>query len=276
MDIWCGDEAMAHKLALLDLKGPDDRSKFTLEANASAFKDYDNGYMVLPAMAQMAGETAIVRVNGGLVSGSAGWKRFFGITGYEDIKAALLESMGRQDVKSILLHVNSPGGSVNGMQATADLIREISKVKPMATVAATACSAGYWLGASTGYVVAEEMALIGSIGCVMQLATYTKAQENAGVQFHTFKSGALKMAGNPNEEMSDEARKNFQEIVDDMCAVFMHNVAAYRKMDTAKLKAKFGDGRAVLAQRAMAGGLVDKIGGLQQGLKYLASAKAKK
>lgn len=266
MNIWCGDEALAHIYAksLRDGPNPLARSrdaKLVMASHGSCFEEEDDGWFVLPPIAQVQGNMAIIKVAGGLIPGEAGWRRAYGMLGYEDIKRAFVESASRNDIQGILMYVDSPGGSTNGLKATSEFIKSYSaSVKPVVAFAANAASAGYWLASSAQAIVADETATMASIGTVLQLVDYTAANEKEGVRFNIFKSGSLKMAGNPNEELSPEAAALFQGIVDDLTAIFMNAVATNRGMSYEVVKARFGDGRHMLGGRATAMGLADQVG----------------
>lgn len=267
MNIWCGDEAVAQIYAKLLREGPSlegriPGAKLTVAPmNASAFEPLDMGWFELPPIAQVMGNMAVIKIAGGLVPGEAGWMRIRGMIGYEDIKAALEETSTRNDLQGVLLYVDSPGGSTNGLKATAEYIKAFSaNVKPVVAYAATACSAGYWLASAASHIVCDETSTMGSIGTIIQLVNYTGANEKEGISYNIFKSGSLKMAGNPDEELSEEAKKLFQGIVDDMTAIFMSALATNRKMPYETVKARFGDGRHMLGARAAALGLADELG----------------
>lgn len=257
MEFWCGDETVAHKYAHLQLQKPTTKLEMEYKAAASAF---DPNYG--PAMAQMSGDTAIIKVSGGLIAGQAGWRSLYGMVGYEDVKSAVVEAIGRNDVKGVLMYFDTPGGSVNGVEATARLINEAGKIKPIVGYAATAASAGYWLASATSYIVADNTSMVGSLGSILQLVNLVDMYAKEGIKFHTFKSGELKMAGNPNEELSEEAKAHFQMQVDDMTTIFYRNIANYRGMDATQMRRDFGKGHGVLGMRALAGGLIDELGGM--------------
>lgn len=266
-EFWCGDECAAQAYAVQTLRPPVDLTKLreNPQAHVSAFEP--DRYWGTPAMAQMSGDTAIIKVSGSMIAGEAGWRRAFGYTGYEDLKGALVEAVGKAEVKSILLYMDTPGGMVNGVEGTARLIREVSKVKPVVAYAATAASAGYWLASAAEYIVADNTSMLGSLGSIIQLVNLVDAYAKDGIKFYTYKSGSLKMAGNDKEEMTEEASKYFQQQVEDMTAIFYAGIAKYRNMDVNTLRSDFGDGRSVLAARALAGGLIDEIGGTGEALR---------
>ena len=259
MEFWMGDECSAQKYASLMMNPPVDKIK-NAPMLASAFEA--DRYWGLPAMAQMSGDVAVIKIAGNLIAGEAGWRRAFGYVGYEDIKGAVIEALGMNEVKSIMLYMDTPGGMVNGVESTTRMIREAGKVKPVTAFAATAASAGYWLASAAQYVVADNTSVLGSLGSIMQFVNLVDYYAKEGIKYHIFKSGTLKMAGNPNEEMSDEAKKYFQEQVDDMTTIFYSTIAKNRGRDMSTMRSEFGDGRSVLGARALAGGLIDELGGM--------------
>lgn len=260
MEVYACDEASMRKVLDIDMSKVPGNTNFG-DVCASAFKPVDAGWVTLPPMAQMVNDVAVIQVAGPLVAGNAGWRRMFGVIGYEEIKGAVVEAAMRPDVNGILMHFDTPGGAVNGVKPTGDLIKEVGRMKPVVGYAATAASAGYWLASQTSKIFADDLSMIGSIGTIMQFVDLTERNKAEGVQYNIFKSGSLKMAGNPNEPMSDAAKEQFQQVVDDMNAIFYKNVASARRTTPSQLKANFGDGRAVVAARALAGGLIDGLGG---------------
>ena len=77
------------------------------------------------------------------------------------------------------------------------------------------------------------------------------------------------MAGNPYEELTDEAKEHYQKLVDANADIFIKNVAAARGIGSDKLKKSVGDGRTMLAREALQNRLIDKIGTLSDALKIV-------
>ena len=263
MELWLGSEESAVKYSELLKAGPPQGWKPAMKC--SAFKSQGG----LPPVAQAAASTAIIKIAGTLIAGEAGWMRMFGMLGYEDIKAAVYEVMTSDSFDSVVFYVDSPGGAVNGLQSTMSAMSQLAKMKPSAVYAANACSAAYWISAGAGPIVAGELSVLGSVGAVIQLRTVTKALDDEGVKVHTFKSGSLKMAGNPYEELSDEAKEHYQKMVDTGAEVFMKDIAAARGLKQETLKKAVGDGRTMHAKEAIQNRLIDKIGTLSDALKIV-------
>ena len=263
MELWLGSEASATKYAELLKAGPPEGWKPTMKC--SAFKSQGG----LPPVGQAAASTAIIKIAGTLIAGEAGWMRMFGMLGYEEVKAAVYEVMTSDNFDSVVFYVDSPGGAVNGLQSTMAAMSQLAKMKPSAVYAANACSAAYWISAGAGPIVAGELSMLGSIGAIAQLRNVTKALDGEGVKVHTFKSGSLKMAGNPYEELSDEAKEHYQKMVDTGAEVFMKDVATARGLKQETLKKAVGDGRTMHAKEALQHRLIDKIGTLSDALKIV-------
>lgn len=263
MELWLGSEESAKKYTDLVKAGPPEGWKPSVKC--SAFKSQPG----LPAVAQAAASTAIIKITGTLIAGEAGWMRMFGMLGYEEIKAAVYEVMTSDNYDSVVFYVDSPGGAVNGLQSTLSAMTQLAKMKPSAVYAANACSAAYWLSSGAGPIVADELSMLGSVGAVIQLRNVVKAMEEEGVKVHTFKSGTLKMAGNPYEELTDEAKEHYQKLVDANAEVFIKNIAAARGLGADKVKKSVGDGRTMLAREALQNRLIDKIGTLSDALKIV-------
>ena len=270
MELWLGNEESVKQYAAAVKAGPP--KDWKPELRCSAFKSKGG----LAPLAQAAGSTAIVKVSGTLLAGEAGWMRYYGMIGYEDIKAATFEAATSSDYDSIVLYVDSPGGAVNGVQSMAATLKQLAKIKPITVYAATACSAAYWLASAAGPIVASELSTLGSIGTGAQVVNLVDYHEKEGVKYHTFKSCDLKMAGNPNEPLSEAAKDHFQKMVNASADVFFKDIAASRGLDKAKLQKDLGDGRTVLAREALQNRLIDKVGSLSDAIKIAQVEAARK
>ena len=112
-----------------------------------------------------------------------------------------LEAIEKNDrVKALVVHINSPGGSVVGSEMLYNSLRKISKRKPVVVVMGSlAASGGYLVALAGDYIVAHNGTLTGSIGVIMQTAEVTDLAEKLGIKFENFKSDTLKASPNPTE-----------------------------------------------------------------------------
>lgn len=193
-------------------------------------------------------------------------------TGYDAIAEALALAQANPAVLSILLSLDSPGGSVGGCRELATLISQSRK--PVAAYADGLCaSAAYWLASSTGRVFAPATALVGSIGVIMAHVDYSRLNEKAGIQVTYITGGEWKATGNADEPLSPEALAYLKERVNGLHAIFRADVAAWMGLspEAAANPAAWGDGQLFLASDAARLGLVTHIvSGLDEAVKKFA------
>lgn len=228
----------------------------------------------LPSLMEMQDDVALVNIKGSLVNGSSGWMRIFGITGYDDVAEALLEAVSDKKVKSVVLNVDSPGGSAKGVRQLGDLIKAVGQVKPMNVYSDSIGSAAYWLGSAGGHITLDEMGLAGSIGALIVHTERSKQMEQDGVKATIIRAGVNKALANPIEPLSEEAKAGLQEIVDASRDLFVNAVADNRGVTASTVESSFGQGKEFMGTKAVAVGLVDKVGTLEDAVAYSKSLRA--
>lgn len=236
------------------------KAQASVQLMAKSLSDSGAGMPELPPTLIKDGSLAIIPVTGSLIYGSAGFLRFFGVTGYADIEDGMTLAALDPDIKSILLQVESPGGSVNGVQAASDYIASIKRAKPVsAHIGTVGASAGYWIGCAADNISLDPMGITGSIGCIQIHTSYSKMLAAEGIDKTVVRSGQYKMLGNPVEPLSDLGRAEMQSQVDDLAAMFESHVAKMRGVPVDQVRSEMGQGRTFLGKRALTVGLVDKI-----------------
>lgn len=186
----------------------------------------------------------------------------FGATGsVEQLSRTFDDLVADEDVRAIVLDIDSPGGSVSGITEFAQKIRKAREVKPIVAVANTlAASAAYHLAAQATEVVASPSAIVGSIGAFMVHADWSKFDERVGVKWTLIQAGKFKTEGNPFEPLTTEAREHFQEEVDAAFDLMARDIAAGRNVSVADVRgARFGEGRVFDPRVALERGLIDRI-----------------
>lgn len=212
-----------------------------------------------PRLLSVADGLATITIKGPLVNKDHPMLRFFGMTGYPEIRDALVAAVNDPEVKEILLDIDSGGGQVAGCDDTGNLIRAVHKVKPVTTYSDTMASAAYWLGCSAGKVYSNKSALVGSIGVIATFKEYSKQNEMEGVTVSIIRAGKHKALANQNEPLSKEGRAQIQALADAAYTVFVEHVAAMRKVDYATCDKKMADGQEFIGQAAVDVGLTDGI-----------------
>jgi protease-4 len=200
----------------------------------------------------------------------AGGEGDVNVIGEGSIKRSLQEARENDDVKAIVLRVNSPGGSA----LTSELIwREIEitkKTKPVVvSMGNYAASGGYYIAANADRIFAEPNTITGSIGVFGMLPNMNQLGKNIGINAEQVKTHA-NASGYSVFEPIDENFKGFVlESIEKTYATFLKRVADGRKMTTEQVDA-IAQGRVWTGVDAHKLGLVDEIGGLDAAIQYAA------
>lgn len=169
----------------------------------------------------------------------------------------------RDDVKAVVVRVDSPGGAVAPSQEIHDAIARVARTKPVVvSMGNVAASGGFYLSVAATKIFAEPGTLTGSIGVIAELPEVDKLLEWAKVDMNVVKSGKLKDLGSPFRPMTDDDRKFFQGLIDDVYGQFLDAVAKGRKLPVDKVK-PIADGRVLSGAQAKAAGLIDELGGFE-------------
>ncbi len=168
----------------------------------------------------------------------------------------------RDDIKAIVIHINSPGGGVAASQEIYEAINrartEYDKVI-VAAMSSVAASGGYYVACGADRIVANPGTLTGSIGVIMQYPTFGELMKKVGVKLETIKSGELKDVGNYSRDMTEGEERMLRSVIMDSYQQFVEVVARGRGMETEAVK-PLADGRIYTGLQAYNLGLVDTLG----------------
>ena len=193
-----------------------------------------------------------------------------GGTSTEIFGRAFRQMVADPTVKAVVLDIHSPGGETFGIDELTTEIFQARKAKPIIAVAnSLAASGAYWIGTAASELWAAPGALVGSVGVYAEHMDLSKAAEMAGMKMTFISAGEFKVEGNEFEPLSDAGRAHIQGIVDDIYGQFVKAVARNRGVTEAAVRNGFGKGRLVTARQAMAMGMIDGIGTLDQVLRRL-------
>ena len=221
-----------------------------------------------PPLYERMGDVGIIKIEGSLVPGEAGWMRYFGITGYADIKAAVLEGLADKGAKSLMIFSNSGGGSVAGVEDAESFIAQVAQHKPMSAYSEFSASAAYWLTSAAGHITTSPTGVNGSLGVIRVVTEYSKAFEKDGITKTVMRAGRYKALGNPFEPLSEDGKAEIQSKLDDLYQIFIDVVARNRGTTAIIADQVMGQGREFLGKRGLEAGLVDSIGDFESGLAY--------
>ena len=174
-----------------------------------------------------------------------------------------------QNVKAVIVHINSPGGSVVGAESTFVALSQLSEEKPSAAVLGeTATSGGYLIAVATDQIFSRFNTLTGSIGVVLQYPDLSKLLKNIGIDIKTLRSSDLKASINYFEKPTTKAIEEHKQVIDETFLWFKELVAQKRKLTDINLE-KVSQGGIFTGRKAKELGLVDLIGGEREAVKYL-------
>lgn len=217
----------------------------------------DAGLRGLPI--QKVGRTAIVSLTGPILKSPPRWLAAYGIVGTRQVQAALQSAIADKGVESIVLRVDSPGGSVDGLAEFGDFVLAARQVKPViAQVDGMAASAAYYVASQATKIYAGRMDLIGSIGTRLMLYDFSRAFEKEGVRAIPIDTGKYKSAGAMGTEITKEQQADFQRLVDAYFNDFVSTIVRGRGMAESQVR-KVADGRVFTAAEALELGLIDGI-----------------
>jgi signal peptide peptidase SppA len=179
----------------------------------------------------------------------------------QDVRSAARDP----DVGSILLRIESPGGTFAGNSELAEEIERASEKKPVyAYINDLGASAAYWLASSAQHVMANKEALVGSIGTYASVTDYSGRAASEGVKVHVIRAGAFKGMGTPGTEITPEQLAEMQRHVDSRNQFFLEAVAKGRKVSMDYVKSQLADGRLHTASEAIGLKLIDSIASLEE------------
>lgn len=207
------------------------------------------------------GSTAHIPIVGILMKQIPSIFKLFGIeaTSYLDIQDAVKGALASGQVERIQLDVDSPGGLVNGVAETADIIRAARSIKPVtAIVDEMSASGAYWLSSQATAIHAQRTSLIGSIGVFTVFVDSSEAAKERGLKVHVIRSGEHKGMGVPGAPITDEQLAAMQEMIDGTAAIFVKAVAEGRGKTLKEIQ-PLATGRLWLSAAAESHGLIDGI-----------------
>ncbi|MBI3399291.1 MAG: signal peptide peptidase SppA [Deltaproteobacteria bacterium] len=193
------------------------------------------------------------------------------ITESNSINKQIKQYGERDDIKAIVVRIDSPGGGVGPSQEVYRELKKISaKKKVVASMGSVAASGGYYIAAAANKIVANPGTITGSIGVIMEFANAEELLQKIGFKGYVIKSGKYKDIGSPLRGMKEDEKRLIHGVIDDVHKQFVSIVAENRKLKIDVVK-KFADGRIFSGAQAKNIGLVDELGNFQDAIDTAAS-----
>ena len=199
---------------------------------------------------QKRGDIAVIKLEGEIVD-SLGF-----VEQLEDVAE-------REDIKAVVVRIDSPGGLVSPSQEMYRAIKRLRKEKPVvASMGTLAASGAYYVAIAADKILANEGTITGSIGVKINHVSVGELLGLAKLKPEVLATGPNKDMGSPFRPLSDNDKKLFNDMIFQMFAQFKKVVAEQRKLPAAEVD-KIADGRVYTGEEALKLGLVDALGSMQ-------------
>ena len=198
-------------------------------------------------LTEIYGETAVITITGVVGKRLDFFERMMGGTDYDEVSEALAEAEGREDVRNLILHLDTPGGGGIGLQELASQIAAASKPVYAFTDMMMA-SAGYWIGSQAKAIYSTESAKVGSIGAVIVHQDVSGMMERIGIKTTAFFKGPHKIDGAGFKPLSTDEKAELNGRISTIYDVFKKAVTKARKgkVSAEVFESKIYDGRKAL------------------------------
>ncbi|MBL7056532.1 signal peptide peptidase SppA [Candidatus Woesearchaeota archaeon] len=215
------------------------------------------------------GNVALISITGPIISKSDDSLFSSEVASADELTKLIRKANKDDDIKAIILEINSPGGSA---VASDEIGRELKKVNKttVAWIREIGTSGGYWIASASDHIIANRMSITGSIGVIASYLGFSGFIEEHNVTYERLVAGNLKDLGIPFRDMTSEERKLFQKNLDKIHDYFIEEVAENRGMKERAVK-KLATGQFYLGIEAKELGLVDELGSRQEVLDYVSS-----
>ena len=205
-----------------------------------------------------AGKIAVIPVQGIIYTDD---QTEWGTSMVDDIKNALQTASDDDNVKAVVLAVNSPGGEVTASDIIYHEVLKVQKKKPVVVaMTSLAASGAYYIACAADWIVANETTFTGSIGVIIQSLNYEGLFDKVGLDAVVFKSGKFKDMLSGSRPMTPEEQAYVESMVMQVYERFLGIVSRARNLPADGLRDTFADGRIITGKDAKEAGLVDQLG----------------
>ena len=245
-NVYAMEESSLNKyLSIYDNKGL--HEAINKYAGQIDYKTYDVSYH---------GGVGIIHISGIISRHADMFASFLGMgsAAIENIAKDFQSLLDNEEIKSIILDFDTPGGAITGVNELAEIIYNARGIKPIkAYVTGMACSAGYFLAAACDEIIIDEMGSVGSIG-VMRVVS---KQNDKSVIFKSSQSPMKNIDGE-----SEQGRAEYQAKVDYLASIFIDKVAKYRGITADEVINRGNKGGVLVGAVAVTAGLADRLGSM--------------
>jgi protease IV len=245
--------------------------------------DFSNPFAIFKLIGEMVNEAkkkkddkpavGVVYVEGPISVGKSEPSPFGGSEGAHstDIRKALDDAAKDDSIKAVVLRVNSPGGSAVASEIILDATRRVKEKKPfVVSMGNVAGSGGYYVACAADTIFADESTITASIGVVSGKLVTNPMWAKVGITFAPYQRGKNAAMLSSAKPFSSEERQRMQGYMDEIYGVFKGHVTAIRGNKLKKPIDELAGGRVFTGKQALDLGLVDKIGTMDDAVKFVA------
>ena len=256
-----------HPWAIIPAKLVAIRELITIRANGHKFTPEEiaerlevEPHAAINRKQQQATGVAVLPIVGTIIHRGNMLTQSSGAASIQHITQQFRAALKNPDIGAIVFDIDSPGGSVAGVETLSKEIYSARGTKPIIAVANDlAASAAYWIGTAADELVVTPTAQVGSIGVLAMHEDISEAMATEGVKVNLIHAGKYKVEGNPFEPLTDEARADIQSMVDMYYDMFISAISRNRGAAKADIRSGYGEGRVVGAKQAVKLGMADRI-----------------
>ena len=185
----------------------------------------------------------------------------------EDIVYEIEQAETDDDIKAIILEIDSTGGAPVAAEEVANALQRATKLT-VALIRESGASAAYYAASGADIIFASENSDVGSIGVTTSYVSNSDKNQKEGLMYNQLIAGKFKDMGNPDKILTSEEKRLIMRDIKIVHENFIKTVAENRDLEIDKVR-KLADGSSMLGQMALENGLIDKIGGLDEVMEYL-------
>lgn len=215
----------------------------------------------IPQTFFMDGDIAVMQIDGIITPKADFFSQLFGGSSIDVMTRDLKALVDNDDVASIVLDIDSPGGVVFGIQEFAKMVFAARERKPVfAITSSMMASAAMWIGAAAERVfITSETAITGSIGVVVNHIDISGLEGKLGIKTTEIASGKFKRIASSFAPLTEEGRAELQSQVDHIYAAFVADVAKFRGVSEETVRSDMADGKLFIGSMGLKAGLVDGL-----------------
>lgn len=194
-------------------------------------------------------------------------------TNTEILREQLRYAEEDENVKALVLRIDSPGGEVVATDEIYNRLlrfKQVRNIPIVVSMGSTAASGGYYLATAADTIFANPNTLTGSLGVIFNLINYSEAANKLGIHQYAIKSGRFKDIGSPTRPVTAQEQQIFQTLVNESYHKFVDVIVKGRNLSRERVL-EIADGRVYSGEQAKQLGLIDKFGDLEEATQHALS-----